>query len=188
MAATECPGRDWQLERYRELLVMLARIQLDSRLRGKVDPSDVVQETLLLAHRSLADFRGETEAELGAWLRTILANRLVDEVRRHFREKRDVALERSIQAAVTESSARLEQWLSGDDTTPTDRVIRQEQLLQLAAALAELPEEQRTAVELHHLRDMSVPEISRQMQRTNASVAGLLRRGLEKLRELLPDL
>jgi RNA polymerase sigma-70 factor, ECF subfamily len=50
-----------------------------------------------------------------------------------------------------------------------------------------LPEEQRTAVELHHLKDESVTAIAEHLGRSEASVAGLLRRGLKKLRELLKE-
>src|SRR5918999_6459314 len=57
------------LERYRPYLALLARLQIDRRLRGKADPADLVQETFLEAHRGFPRFRGETEAELAAWLR-----------------------------------------------------------------------------------------------------------------------
>ena len=185
MPTNEAQGRP--LENYRDYLRMLARLQLDSRLRGKLDPSDVVQEVLLKAHQAQDRFQYQTEAQEAAWLRKILANTLADAVRRFATEARDVNLERSLEAALEESSANLEKWVAGDSSTPDDKAQRQEQLLQLAHALAALPEDQRMAVELHHLRGHPIAEVAAQMQRTKASVVGLLYRGIQKLREMLDD-
>jgi RNA polymerase sigma-70 factor (ECF subfamily) len=88
---------------------------------------------------------------------------------------------------VENSSARLESWLAAVQSSPSQRVIREEQLLQLAQALAELPAEQRQAVELHHLQGHPVAEVGEMMGRSRAAVVGLLFRGLKKLRQLLDD-
>jgi RNA polymerase sigma-70 factor (ECF subfamily) len=175
------------LERYRDYLRLLARLQLDPRLRGKVDPSDIVQETLLKAHLALAQFRGQSDAEMAGWLRTILANVLTDALRRFQAEARDVAQERSLQQAVEESSSRIQAWLVAEQPSPEEQVIRQEQLLQLAEALAELPPDQQQAVELRHLKGLSVAEVARQMSRSKEAVAKLLLRGVARLRERLDN-
>jgi RNA polymerase sigma-70 factor (ECF subfamily) len=108
------PGQS--LERYRDYLLLLARIQLDRGLQAKLDPSDLVQESLLKAHRNWGQFRGRTEAELAAWLRAILARHLAD-VSRKFGSRAGVR-ERSLEAALEQSSARLEAWLSAGDGWP----------------------------------------------------------------------
>jgi RNA polymerase sigma-70 factor (ECF subfamily) len=172
------------LEAYRDYLRLLARLQLEPGLRGKLDPSDVVQQTLVKAHQNRDQFRGQTSGELAGWLRRILANTLIDAARKY---QREVDLGCSLEHDLEQSSVRLEAWLAAEQSSPSEVMSRQEQLLRLAGALAQLPEDQRTAVELHHLRDGSVADIARLMDRTEASVAGLLRRGLQRLRELLQE-
>jgi RNA polymerase sigma-70 factor (ECF subfamily) len=173
------------LERFRDYLRLLARLHLDARLRGKLDPSDIVQQTLLKAHQAEDQFRGHSPAERAAWLRQILANTLANAVRDLARAKRDVALERSLEASLTESSSRLEAWLVADQSSPSQRVERNEQLLRLAEALAGLPDVQREVLVLRHCQGWALADIATHLGRTRASVASLLRRGLAQLREHL---
>ena len=144
-----------------------------------------MQETLLKAHEKRDQFRGNTAAERAVWLRTILANTLADAIRKFGRQKGETT--RSLEAALEESSARLDNWLEANEAPAATRAQRQEQLLRLAEALAQLPEDQRTAVELRHLQGYSVPAIGELTGRSIASVAGLLRRGLHTLRGVLDD-
>lgn len=186
MAPTD-PGEDLPLDRYADYLRLLARLQLVPRLRAKLDASDIVQQTLLQAHASRNQFRGRSEAELVGWLRTILANTLAGAARRFSAEARDLARERSLGDALAESSARLEGLLAAEQSSPSERAVRGEELLHLARALAELPEDQRQVVELHHLKGLPVAEVAQAVGRTKPAVMGLLFRGLKKLRGRLRE-
>jgi RNA polymerase sigma-70 factor (ECF subfamily) len=175
------------LEQYRRYLLLLARVQLDPHLRHKLDASDVVQQTLLEAHRQCEAFRGKTAAELTAWLRQILAHNLADALRGLLRDKRDVDRERSIQEAVANSSARLDSWLAAEQSSPSQLAIKHEQAVRLGDALSQLPEAQREALVLQQWHGWSLGEIGRHLDRSPAAVAGLLRRGLKQLRVLLHE-
>ena len=184
------PGADDRgaaLERYRPYLLLLARMRLDLRLRGKLDASDVVQQTLLEAHQARRQFCGTTEAEEAAWLRQILAHNLANAVRYLLQDKRDVRREQSLEAAVEESSRRLDGWLTAEQSSPSERAARHEQGVRLAAALAGLPEAQREALALHHLEGRPLDEVARLVGRSREAVAGLIKRGLRKLGERLRE-
>jgi RNA polymerase sigma-70 factor (ECF subfamily) len=181
------PG-GWHPERYRDLLCMLAwQIQLDPRLRRRFDSSDLVQETLLKATQNLEQFQGGTEAELVKWLQEIMQNALADALRRARAQKRDVAREEALAVVVNDSSARLQNWLAAPDSSPSQRAEREEQLLRVAAALAQLPEDQRDVVILRDSLDTPIRTIAEQLGRTEKAVAGLLLRGRRKLRDLLQE-
>jgi RNA polymerase sigma-70 factor (ECF subfamily) len=173
------------LEHYREYLRLLARLQLDPRLRAQLDPSDIVQQTLLRAHEHFDQFRGRSDEEMRAWLRAILARTLVDAVRRFGRQKGDRA--RSLEAALEQSSAKLEALLASEESNPSHGALRTERLIELAEALARLPEDQRTAVELRYLQGLAVPDVAERMGRSTVSVTGLLYRGMKALRDVMSD-
>jgi RNA polymerase sigma-70 factor (ECF subfamily) len=175
------------LDAYRDYIRLLTRIQLGPRLQAKLDTSDVVQQTLLQAHTARALFRGKTEPEKLAWLRAILANVLAAEARRYETQARDVRRERSLESQLEQSSSRLESLLVADQTSPSQRAVRCEELLRLATALNRLPENQRQVVELHHLKGLPVAEVAAEVGSTRPAVVGLLFRGLKGLREILSD-
>jgi RNA polymerase sigma-70 factor (ECF subfamily) len=175
------------LERFRAYLRLLARLQLDPRLQGKLDPSDVVQQTLLQALQALDRFQQRSDAELAAWLRQILAHNLVNAARDLGRAKRAVAREMSLEAALEQSSARLEAWLAAEQPSPSQQAERKEQVLRLAEALGSLPEAQREALTRRYLQSWSLDDIGRHLGRSPAAVAGLIKRGLKQLRLLLHE-
>jgi RNA polymerase sigma-70 factor (ECF subfamily) len=175
------------LERFRSYLHLLARLHLDPRLRGKLDASDAVQQALLQAYQGLGQFRGRSEAELTAWLRQVLARVLANAARDFGRAKRDATRERSLEAALDDSSARLANWLAVGQSSPSQRAERHEEAVRLAEALAQLPDAQREALILQHWHGRSLAEIGERLGRSPVAVAGLLKRGLRQLRLLLGD-
>lgn len=175
------------LENYRPYLKLLAQANARDAFRGKLDASDLVQQTLLKAHESQDQFRGNSSAELAAWLRKILAHTLANAARDLHRDKRSAARERSLEDRIETSSCRLETLLGAHDSSPSLRAARNEQLLALSNALAALPEPQREAVLLKHCQELTLKDIAAKMGRTPASVASLLRRGLHALRAQLQE-
>src|SRR5215469_4840024 len=120
--AGEVGARDQLFARYQHYLYVLAQAQLGRRLRTKCAPSDLVQQTLLEAHRDFGGFHGQHEGELLAWLRRILAHNLFNEARRYGAQQRDAEREISIdrvQAGVDRSSVALERCLASGGPTPS---------------------------------------------------------------------
>lgn len=128
----------------------------------------MVQQTVLQAHVNREQFCGRTEDEWVGWLRAILANVLAGALRSYGTGARDVFRERSIDAGVEASASRVEQWLAAEQSSPSQRASRHEQLVRLAAALTQLPDDQREAVELHHLKGHTVAEVGELMGRPAA--------------------
>jgi RNA polymerase sigma-70 factor (ECF subfamily) len=182
----EPEGAGPALDRFRDYLRLLARLQVDPRLQDTVDLSGVIQQTLLEAHRAWEKFRTWSPEQQAGWLRTALAHNQTDELRKLRGARRDVDLERSLDAALEESASRLEALLAVEQASPLQQAIRQEQRLHLAEALEKLAPDQRGAVELRYLQGLSVPEVAEQMGKNKEAVAKLLLRGLKRLRELLP--
>lgn len=183
MQSLESPDH---LESFRAELLLLARLHLPVRLQAKVDASDVVQQALLQAHSNREQFKGETEAQLAQWLRRILSNVIIDSHRR-YTGKRDVTLERSLEHSLDQSSSNMDLIL-GHQSTPSRAAIKEEEIQSLTELLYQLPTAQKQAIQLHYLQSLPLARVSQEMNRTEASVAGLLRRGLKALRSQLQSL
>ena len=174
------------LEQYRRYLALIANVQIGQRLRGKVDASDVVQETFLEAHRNFGRFRGNSEGELVRWLRQILAANLADLLRRYLgTQGRDVRLEREIEGALDRSSVLLDRGLMAMGPSPSQLASHREQAVLLADALSELPDDSREALVLRHLEGLTFPEVAQRMGRSLDSVEKLWMRGLARLRQIM---
>jgi RNA polymerase sigma-70 factor, ECF subfamily len=174
------------LEAYRSYLTLLARVQLGRDLRGKVDPSDLVQEAFMEAHRDFGQFQGQTEAELLAWLRRMLATGLADQVRRYRgTRRRDPRLERQLAADLERSSQALERGLAAPDSSPSARAERREEARRLAEAMERLPADYRDVLLLRHFQGLTFPEIARRLDKTLDVVKNVWLRGLARLRRTL---
>jgi RNA polymerase sigma-70 factor (ECF subfamily) len=174
-----------ELEPFQSYLYLLARSHIDPRHRARLDPSDIVQQTLLNAYQKQDQFRGTTDAERMAWLKQILTNNLADAVRGLVRAKRDVTREQPLEKGISNAFMRADSWLAAVQSSPSQQVLRAEEVLRLANALTGLPEAQRDAIVLHHLQGLSLADVSRQLEKSPAAVAGLLHRGLKGLREAM---
>ncbi len=174
------------LEGYRPYIKLLARLGINHRLQGKLDASDLVQETFMEAHRDFPQFQGTTEAELLAWLRQILISNLANQARRYLGTRgRDVRLERELAIEVDVSSRLLERGLLARDTSPSLQAARREQAVLLADVLAKLPDDYREVIILRHLEGRTFPEVAAHMGRSSDAVKKLWARALARLRELV---
>jgi RNA polymerase sigma-70 factor (ECF subfamily) len=173
------------LSMYRPYLRLAAGERLPKLFQKRMDASDVVQQTLLDAVRGLSEFRGRSEPEFTAWIMRMLQRNLMQCVRDNTLGKRDVRLEHNWSDA--SGSAQLV-WasLAGDGPSPMSSVFRGEAALHLAMAIDKLPADQRQAVEMRYIGQLSLQEVSEQMARSLGSVAGLIRRGIEALESSLP--
>lgn len=174
------------LQQYRNYLMVLAATQIENRLQPRVSPSDVVQETMLRAHKNFAQFRGSTEGELLAWLRQILVNNLAKFVELHMlAARRDVRREVSIErlgAALEQSTVQLAALLPADSASPSMAVEQREEAVLLADRLAQLPKSYRQVLVLRNLQSLPFEEVAREMNRSVGATRMLWLRAIEKLR------
>ena len=178
-------------QQYSGYLHLLARQQLSPALQAKADLSDVVNRTVQEALAEQDKLRGWSEEARLRRLRVMLANNLKDEIRRPGVGRRAAHENVSIEQGVEESSIRLVNVLVSEQTSPSQKVSRKEELAKRATilndALLKLPDRERTAVELYYLKELTQAEVADEMETTRPAVAGLLRRGLDRLRHLLGD-
>jgi RNA polymerase sigma-70 factor (ECF subfamily) len=173
------------LELYRNYLKLVARSLIGSALRVKLEPSDLVQETFLKAHRDFAGFEGRGERELVAWLRRTLGRTLADQVKHHRRKGRDLHRQESLDQLLERSDATIQHALASRATSPSEGASRREQSVLLADAVALLPPDYREVFILRTLEHVPFEEIAAKMGRSVGAVRMLWTRALEKLnREL----
>ncbi len=180
---------DQLLEGYRNYLRFLARDRVFATLQAKVDPSDVAQEVLMDARQSVAQFRGRTEPELLAWLRTILARHLVGFARKfHTPGGRKVVPEQSIEDILYQSSQALGRLMPHPGTSPSRHAVGRELNARVADALAQLPRDHEEVIRLRSFQELGWNEVARHMSRSNNAVRQLWVRAIKKLRPLVEGL
>ena len=177
------------LESYSAYMTLLARLQVGRQLQGKLDPGDVVQETFLEVHRQIRQFRGSSESEFLAWMRTILVGQIASMMRRYLGTRgRDVKLERELAVQLDQSSQLLDRGLVASRSTPSQHAVRREQAVLLAEALSILPEDYREVIIFRQLEELSFADVARRMKRSEDSVQKLWVRALAMLRRSLGDI
>ncbi len=170
------------LESHRRDLIAWARRRIGRRLRGKLDPCDLVQETFLQAHRNFADFRGENARQLRGWLRRILTASLAMQWRRYRAARRDTRRECELPREADAPRGSAERGLLAHQASPADQAARHEQDTLVRSALDRLPDDYRKVVHLHHLQGLSFPEVARRWRRSLDSVKKLAMRAVARLR------
>ncbi|MGI9177899.1 MAG: sigma-70 family RNA polymerase sigma factor [Pirellulales bacterium] len=175
----EAFGRLFEL--FRRHLLLLAQRELPQGLRGKLGPSDVVQETAVDARRDFPDFRGGTAEECYAWLRAILRNNVVDAVRR-FETSQKRQADREISLA-SESGLRLGRLLSIRRGEPDGSAIRREDAAALAGVIAHLPPDYRDVLHLRYWEGLAFVEIAVRLGRSPDAVRKLWYRAIGRLQE-----
>jgi len=175
------------LQLYRNYLTILATTQLDRRLQRRMNPSDLVQETMLAAHRDFEGFHGGSEAELLAWLRQILVNALRTAIDTHFNaQKRDMRREVSIEQvsqALDKSVVNFGNVLADRGSSPSEPMRRRERAVELADQLAKLRPEYRDVIVLRNLQGLSFAEIAERLERKSGTVRMLWLRAMDKFKE-----
>lgn len=172
------------LEKYRPLLRLIAARYARRIVSHRFDESDVVQITCVEVLRSYRGFRGKSQAELEGWLESILQNNVVRLWRNHSAATRDYRRE----VVRDETSSGLSfLWNTNDKQDPARNLVHGEVALLLAQALEQLPDEYRTALELRFIDGKKIRDVAEHLDTTIGVVAGRLRRGLECLRDLLPE-
>ena len=184
---TQTPEIQEELERFRNYLRFLAEIKLDRRLRHRIDASDIVQDTLLRAYAAWDTFRGDDSNQRVAWLRQILMRSILHALRDAKCAKRDVAREQRLDGILDQSSRRIQQWLAIDEQSPSEAVQQTEELLRVAEAVYQLPEAERVAVIGYYWQRGTLADISEELGRSVPAVAGLVHRGLRRLRGRLVE-
>src|SRR5262245_11634132 len=169
------------LDSYRNYLRLMAGTQMGPALRARVEPSDLVQEALLEAHRDFAHFGGGSEPELLAWLRRILARNLLDQARRHQAQVRDHNRQESLEVLMEQSGSALMAALAARGPSPSSQASRREQAVLLADALEKLSPDYREVIVLRNLQHLPFDEIAQRMGRKSGTVRMLWARALEKL-------
>ncbi|HZU36479.1 MAG TPA: sigma-70 family RNA polymerase sigma factor [Gemmataceae bacterium] len=176
------------LQEFHAYLETLTFIQVDPRLRCKFGLSDIIQRTLLEASRDWERIRELDAASRKRWLRRMFMNNLLDEIEHWRGAAHDYQREQPLEEAAAESECRLRESLAIEDSSPIDKLIREEDRLQLLEALSKLAPRQREALTLQKYHGWTLAQIAEHLGCTPNAVAGLHARGLKELRKHLSQM
>lgn len=181
----DAAARDALFDRCRNYVRVVAQAQVEGRMKTKVDASDLVQQTLLDAHRAFDRFEGDSEGEWLTWLRRILQNNAIDLARRYATEKRRAGREVPLDARRPGESFGASIDPSDPGESPSQLVLRREREIELAEALVQLSEDHREVIVLRNLQRLPFDEVAERMGRTRPAVQMLWTRAIRKLESLM---
>jgi RNA polymerase sigma-70 factor (ECF subfamily) len=172
------------LEAFRPYLLTVANQDLPEALWGKCSGSDLVQETLLEAHRGFAGFDGSRPDELRSWLRGILRHNLKDWARRFMAtDRRSVGRECSLQD--DKAGGLLAAGLVDPSPTPSTSAVDREESATIDAALDRLTADERAVVLLRNRDHLAWDEVGRRLGRSASAARMLWKRALLHLQAML---
>ncbi|MFL5242061.1 MAG: sigma-70 family RNA polymerase sigma factor [Gemmataceae bacterium] len=188
-AKGDAAARDQLLMQHQARLRQMIRLRMDRRLAARVDPSDLVQETLVEAVQKLSDYLRRRPLPFYPWLRQLAWERLVDLHRRHIRaQKRSVRREEHAMPPLPGSSAHhLADRLVAHGSSPSSRLKRLEVRNRVKLAFSLLSEIDREVLVLKHLEQLSTPEIAAILKISEGAFYTRHVRALERLKNLLQD-
>jgi RNA polymerase sigma-70 factor, ECF subfamily len=180
-------AREALLVRYRRRLRQMIAVRMDRRLAARIDPSDVVQEALTEASLRLTAYLDQRPLPLYPWLRQLAWERLIELQRRHLHaQKRSVLREDQFPLALPDESAmQLAGRLLAPGSSPSKRVVREEMLVRVQAALGQMNPRDREVLVMRHLEQMTMAEIAAVQGGTEGAVKLRHLRALQRLRDLL---
>jgi RNA polymerase sigma-70 factor, ECF subfamily len=174
----------WQVHRSR--LRKVIQIRLDPRVRRRVDPSDLVQETLIEAQRRLPDYVHERPLPFYPWLRQLALERLNKAHRRHLgAQGRAVGREEQDWAMPDESVAQLADRLVSEETGAMQRLLKDEIRRQVRDALDQLNFDDRQVLVMRVLEDLTTGETAAVLGISEAAVRMRQLRALERLQKII---
>jgi RNA polymerase sigma-70 factor (ECF subfamily) len=177
------------LARHQRRLARMIQKRLDPRMRGRVDTSDVVQETLAAASQRLKQYLVDKPLPFYPWLRQIAWEKLVHLHDRHLRAaKRSVTRERDFGAVLNDESAlELAQRFFACGSSPSQAAMRREMRTRIQSALDQLSPSDREVLLLRYLEQLPSKDIAAIMGTTEAAVNMRHMRALERMRKMLID-
>jgi RNA polymerase sigma-70 factor, ECF subfamily len=182
-AAGDASARGRLLDRHRQRLRRMVAVRLDRRLSARLDPSDLVQDTLAEANRRLDEYLRDRPLPFYPWLRQIAWNRMIDARRYHLRPGRTVGREEPAGLPAESALQLAERLMTGD--APSAGLRRKEQQALVRAALDRLPERDREVLALRYLEQLSTAEAAAVLGTSDGAVRVRVLRALRRLRELL---
>lgn len=169
------------LDACRAYLLLIANRELDPDLRAKGGASDLVQETFLEAQQNFGRFRGESEDELLAWLRSILLANVSNFDRRYRRTaKRDLACELPLDESGRNGTGASRP-VEDDAPSPSWQAVRREEFEAVERAIQRLPKDYACVVTLVNREHRSFAEAARLMNRSEDATRRLWSRAIERL-------